>query len=350
MKVLVTGSAGFIGSAIATALEENGEEVVRVDWMHPAAHGSTQAPPGTHQLDVRAAADDDRWPDLLRGVDVVCHQSAMVGAGLTPADLPAYAGHNDLGHAALLAAMHAAQVQRLVFASSMVVYGEGRYRCAEHGAQVPPARATAMLDAGDFENHCTTCAQALSWEAVDESARLEPRSSYAASKVAQEHYAIAWARQAGAAAIGLRYHNVYGPGMPRDTPYAGVAAIFRSSLEHGQAPQVFEDGGQMRDFVHVEDVARANVLAIGAVAQAPAESYAAYNIASGTPVGIREVAELVGRGATNPIAPEVTGRYRLGDVRHIVASPQRAREALGFSAQIAPDSGLPAFATAPLRN
>ena len=131
--------------------------------------------------------------------------------------------------------------------------------------QQPAARSTDALDSGDFENHCPTCATVLGWELVPEDARLDPRSSYAASKVAQEHYALAWARQAEARAIGLRYHNVYGPGMPRDTPYSGVAAIFRSSLENGRAPQVFEDGGQMRDFVHVEDVARANVLAIDAV-------------------------------------------------------------------------------------
>jgi dTDP-L-rhamnose 4-epimerase len=350
MRVLLTGSAGFIGSAIGAALEAQGDEVVRVDWMHPAAHGATEAPPGTHRLDVREAASDERWSALLRGVDVVCHQAAMVGAGVTPADLPDYAGHNDLGHAALLAAMHATGVGRLVFASSMVVYGEGRYACAEHGPQLPPPRATVALEAGDFENHCARCGDPLRWELVEEDARLEPRSSYAASKVAQEHYAIAWARQAGGAAIGLRYHNVYGPGMPRDTPYSGVAAIFRSSLERGEAPQVFEDGGQMRDFVHVSDVARANLLAIRAVAEASPESYAAYNVASGTPVSIREVAELVGRDAATPLTPEVTGRYRLGDVRHIVASPERARRELGLTGQIGPADGLPAFATAPLRD
>lgn len=350
MKVLLTGSAGFIGSTIAAQLADAGDEVVPVDLMLPAAHGAAVPPEGTHRLDVREAADVDAWAGLLRGVDVVCHQAAMVGAGVTPADLPSYAAHNDLGTAALLAAMHAANVGRIVFASSMVVYGEGRYSCAEHGMHVPPARAVTALEGGDFENHCAECGAVLAWAPVPESASLEPRSSYAASKIAQEHYAAAWARQAGGAAIGLRYHNVYGPGMPRDTPYSGVAAIFRSSLERGEAPQVFEDGGQMRDFVHVADVARANVLAIRAVAEAPPDSYAAYNVASGHPVSIRDVADLVGRGAATPIAPEVTGRYRLGDVRHIVASPDLAREELGFTAEVAPVAGLPAFATEPLRD
>ena len=232
-------------------------------------------------------------------------------------------------------------VDALVLASSMVVYGEGRYACAEHGEQQPPARDRAALESGDFENHCSSCDAPLTWELVPEDARLDPRSSYAASKVAQEHYALAWARQAGARAIGLRYHNVYGPGMPRDTPYSGVAAIFRSSLEHGRAPRVFEDGGQMRDFVHVHDVARANLLAIDAVADRPAESWAAYNVCSGTPVPILRIAELLSEAAGGP-APEVTGDYRAGRrPPRRRAHPELAAAELGFTAEIAPERGHP---------
>ncbi len=346
MRVLLTGAGGFIGTRIDAQLSARGDEVVRVDAMIPEAHGpGVEVPEGVHRFDVRRAGE---WADLLDGVDVVCHQAAMVGAGVTVADLPLYAGHNDLGTAALLAAMHSRGVGALVLASSMVVYGEGRYACAAHGEQQPPARSRAALDSGDFENHCTHCGRALTWEPVPEDARLDPRSSYAASKVAQEHYTLAWARQAGARAIGLRYHNVYGPGMPRDTPYSGVAAIFRSSLEAGRAPRVFEDGGQMRDFVHVDDVARANVLAMDAVLARPAESWSTYNVASGTPIPILEVAEILGRAAGGP-APVVTGDYRAGDVRHVVASPALAATELGFTAQIPPAQGIAEFATAPLR-
>ena len=345
-RILLTGAAGFIGSQVAAQLVARGDEVLAVDAFIPEAHGGEVVPdPSVHRLDVRDAGS---WSELLVGVDVVCHQAAMVGAGVTVADLPSYAGHNDLGTAALLAAMHRRGVTALVLASSMVVYGEGRYTCPDHGAQQPTARSTAALDAGDFENHCPTCAAVLAWELVPEDARLDPRSSYAASKVAQEHYALAWARQASARAIGLRYHNVYGPGMPRDTPYSGVAAIFRSSLESGRPPQVFEDGGQMRDFVHVVDVARANVLAVDAVLDRPSESWSAFNVCSGRPVPIRRVAELLSEASVGP-APEVTGDYRAGDVRHVVASPALATSELGFTATITPDRGIPEFATAPLR-
>lgn len=346
MRILLTGSAGFIGTAIGEQLEAAGDEVVRVDLMLPMAHGSATPPAGTHQRDVRDAGE---WGDLLAGVDAVCHQAAVVGAGVTVSDLPDYASHNDYGTAVLLAGMYEAGVDRLVVASSMVVYGEGRYTCAEHGDQAPPPRAVAALEAGDFENHCPVCGAALTWSLVDEDSRLDPRSSYAASKLAQEHYTSAWVRQADAAAVALRYHNVYGPGMPRDTPYSGVAAMFRSSLERGEAPRVYEDGGQMRDFVHVDDVARANMAALHAVVAGDRGRFDAYNVASGHPIGIKQVAELVATGTDRSIAPEVTGGYRLGDVRHIVASPQRAADELGFTAEILPAAGLKAFATAPLR-
>jgi dTDP-L-rhamnose 4-epimerase len=164
--------------------------------------------------------------------------------------------------------------------------------------------------------------------------------------VAQEHLAASWARLTGGTAVGLRYHNVYGPRMPRDTPYSGVAAIFRSRLENGVPPRVFEDGGQRRDFVHARDVARANLLALSAVSGAG--SLRCYNVASGEPHTVGEMAFALA-GAFGGIEPVVTGEYRLGDVRHIVASPEAAARDLGFRAQTPFASGIAEFATAPLR-
>ena len=348
MRVLLTGAAGFVGTAVAAALDDAGHEVVGVDLMLGSAHGSTEPPAWVHRLDVRDAGSAE-WAGLLRGADAVCHQAALVGAGVRVGDLPAYASHNDLGTAALLAAMHQAGVRRLVLASSMVVYGEGRYSCPEHGDQQPPPRSVRALESGDFENHCRVCDRPLDWALVPEDARLDPRSSYAASKLAQEHYAAAWSRQAGAGAVALRYHNVYGPGMPRDTPYSGVAAMFRSSLERGERPQVYEDGGQVRDFVHVTDVARANVAALEQVVAEPVPRYAAYNVCSGIPVTILDVARRVAAGTGRDLEPEVTGGFRTGDVRHVVASPELASTELGFTASVDPATGLADFALAPLR-
>lgn len=343
MKVLVTGAAGFIGAAIVEQLDSSGHEVIGLDALIPEAHAAgTTLPEAMHLEDVR---HPERWESLLDDVDVVCHQAAMVGAGVTVADLPSYAGHNDLGTATLLAAMTRHGVDRLVLASSMVVYGEGRYTCPDHGVRRPGLRSRADLDAGRFDHACDVCGRPLGWALVPEDAPMDPRSSYAASKLAQEHYTRAWVRQAPAAAIALRYHNVYGPGMPRDTPYSGVAAIFRSSLEKGESPKVFEDGRQLRDFVHVSDIARANVLALEQVVTALPEHYAAYNVASGHPVPIADVARILSGGAD----PEVTGQYRAGDVRHVVASPERAATELGFTAEVTPEIGIKEFTSAPLR-
>ena len=211
--------------------------------------------------DVRDAA---AVRQALAGVDVVCHQAALVGLGVDLADLPAYSDVNVTGTATLLTEMGRAGIGRLVLASSMVVYGEGAYDCARHGRVRPAPRAREDLLAGRFEPRCPRCGQDLQTATISEDAPLDPRNAYAASKLAQEHLAASWARLTDGRAIALRYHNVYGPRMPRDTPYSGVAAIFRSACENGTAPRVFEDGRQQRDFVHVTDVARANLLAIDA--------------------------------------------------------------------------------------
>jgi dTDP-L-rhamnose 4-epimerase len=347
-RVLITGGAGFIGSHVADALLAAGIEVIALDLLPDSSREKVQEHLHPDAELVRGDIRDVRTVRrALRGVDAVSHQASMVGLGVDLGDLTRYASHNDLGTAALLEAMHRASFRgRLVLASSMVVYGEGRYRCQMHGVVRPGPRPRERLAAGAFEPGCPNCGRDLVPEPVEEDAPLDPRNVYAATKVHQEHLCASFARGSGVSVTMLRYHNVYGPRMPRGTPYAGVASIFRSAIEDGRPPRIFEDGRQLRDFVHVEDVARANVLALSAdraVARA-------FNVASGSPRTVGEMASAIsapyGRDASGPI---VTGEFRLGDVRHIFASPRRAQRELGFRADIGFEEGMRSFATAPLR-
>jgi dTDP-L-rhamnose 4-epimerase len=332
MRVLVTGGAGFIGSHVVEALAARGHEPVVLDLREG---------PGA---DVRSR---DAVVPALAGVDAVCHQAAMVGLGKGFEDAVDYVSHNDLGTAVLLTAMAEAGVRRLVLAGSMVVYGEGRYECGSHGVVRPGPRAPGDLAAGRFEPGCPACGDPLSCGLVTEDAPVDPRNVYATTKLTQEHLAASWARATGGTAVSLRYHNVYGPRMPRDTPYAGVASFFRSALARGEAPRVFEDGGQRRDFVHVRDVAEANVTALEEAGPARG-SFTAYNTGSGEPHTVGEMARALA-GAYGGPEPVVTGEYRLGDVRHITADSSRLRDRLGWKAAVGFDEGMREFARDGLR-
>ncbi|WP_405651914.1 NAD-dependent epimerase/dehydratase family protein [Streptomyces sp. NBC_00019] len=331
MRVLVTGGAGFIGSHVVEALAAHGHEPIVYD---------VRADPGADVRDPAAVAR------ALAGVDAICHQAAMVGLGNGVADAAEYVAHNDLGTAVLLAAMAEAGIGRLVLAGSMVVYGEGRYECPRHGVVRPGPRAVADLDAGRFEPPCPLCGTALSPGLVGEDTAADPRNVYATTKLAQEHLAAAWARCTGGSAVSLRYHNVYGPGMPRDTPYAGVASFFRSALARGEGPRVFEDGAQRRDFVHVRDVAAANVAALEA--SSAAGVLTAYNTGSGEPHTVGEMARALAAAYGGP-EPVVTGEYRLGDVRHITADSARLRADLGWKPEVGFADGMAEFARAGMR-
>ncbi|WP_329552167.1 NAD-dependent epimerase/dehydratase family protein [Streptomyces sp. NBC_00988] len=329
MRVLVTGGAGFIGSHVVEALTARGHEAVVFDLRDGHDVRNPQA--------VASALPD---------VDAVCHQAAMVGLGTRFGDAADYVSHNDLGTAVLLTAMADAGVRRLVLAGSMVVYGEGAYACEEHGPVRPGPRSVADLDAGRFEPRCPRCGAELAPGLVSEDAPVDPRNVYATTKLAQEHLAAAWARSTGGSAVSLRYHNVYGPRMPRDTPYAGVASFFRSALARGESPRVFEDGGQRRDFVHVRDVAAANVAALESEPREGALT--AYNTGSGDPHTVGEMARALAAAYGGP-APVVTGEYRLGDVRHITADSSRLRAELGWKAEVEFAEGMREFATSKLR-
>ncbi|MCW2526738.1 MAG: NAD-dependent dehydratase [Pseudonocardiales bacterium] len=336
MRVLLTGGAGFIGSRVLARLVARGHSVRVLDSLREDVHhGRTPSwPAGVEfvRADVRDAA---AVAAALVGIDGVCHLAAKVGLGVDVFDLPDYASSNDFGTAVLLAEMARAGVSRLTLASSMVAYGEGRGLCATHGAVVPGPRLEPALADGRFEPPCPLCGLPLAPALVGEDAAVDPRNAYAASKVAQEHLAAAWARSIDGVAALMRYHNVYGPGLPRDTPYAGVAAIFLSALRKGDAPRVYEDGGQRRDFIHVDDIASATVAAL----ESHSSGVRAFNVGSGIVRTVGDMAASLARATGGPV-PQVTGQYRLGDVRHITADSSRIRAELGWLPAVGFDEGM----------
>jgi dTDP-L-rhamnose 4-epimerase len=346
--ILVTGGAGFVGSHVVDELLARGCEVRVLDSLDPAVHA---ARPDYLNSDAELIEGDLRDRSAVaravRGVAAVAHQAAIVGleTGLSEADR--YVGSNDLGTAVLLACLAEQGFGgALVLASSMVIYGEGGYSCPEHGAVRPRPRLPEDLGAGLFEPGCPACGRSLTPRPLPESTPPDPRSVYAATKLAQERLCDLFARERSIRYTALRYHNVYGPRMPRDTPYAGVASIFLSALAEGRAPAVFEDGEQLRDFVHVRDVARANAIAL-LERSAPS---GAYNVASGQPRSVGEMArELAAAVRPDAPTPRVTGQFRLGDVRHVFADAERAAAKLGFRARIEFSEGMRELASAALR-
>jgi len=329
MRALVTGGLGFIGSHLAEALDRDAWEVTILDNADPRAHRVEPHVPRGMELwkaDVRSSLD-------LAGFDVVFHQAGLVGLGRGAADAADFVDVNVRGTISLIHAAARARVPRVVLASSMAIYGEGAYRCPGCNGATTLPRSPPSWDPA-----CASCGRAMLPVAIDEDHRCEPATVYANSKLAQERLAMVVGRELGVEIVALRYHNVYGARMPRDSSYSGVAAMFRSRLLAGKAPIVHEDGQQMRDFVRVEDVANANLLA--AMAPSSAVAFEAFNIASGHPRPILDLASELCRIMRPDLEPEISGTWRPGDARHVFASIDKARKLLGFEPSISFDEGV----------
>lgn len=341
MNILVTGGAGFIGSHLVDALIERGHKVRIIDSIVEQVHGANvPAHLNSSAEFIRADVNDAAAvAAALDGIDVVYHQAAEVGVGQSMYEIVRYVKANDLGTAVLLEEMikRPAQFKKLIVASSMSIYGEGAYRCNTCSTTVNPfLRPNEQLAAHDWDFKCETCGNMLETIGTTEEKPLFPTSVYAVSKQDQEQYCLAVGRAYKIPTVAFRYFNVYGTRQALSNPYTGVCAIFSSRLLNDQAPTIFEDGEQSRDFVHVSDIVRANLLAI----ETDGGDYQSMNIGTGRATSVKRIAELLAEGLRKDIAPVIVGKYREGDIRHCVADISKARKLLGYEPKVTLETGL----------
>ena len=339
-SILITGGAGFVGSHLADALLAAGHHVRIFDNLTGQVH--LHGVPDYLAEDAEFVQGDVRDSAAVRcalaGIDVVFHMAAAVGVGQSMYEIERYMGSNTQGTAVLLQQLldRKNRVEKLVLASSMSIYGEGKYLCAQCGGVAPQLRTVDQLRLKQWEPNCPACGEALTPIPTDETKPLQCSSIYALSKKDQEEMCLLFGRTYGLPAVALRYFNIYGTRQALSNPYTGVAAIFASRFMNGNPPLVFEDGAQLRDFVSVEDVVRANLLAM----ESSQADGMALNIGSGEPISIREVSAELARAMDSEIAAELTQKYRAGDVRHCFADISAARKFLGYVPQVRFANGL----------
>lgn len=339
-KILITGGAGFIGSHLTDELIEQGYSVRILDNLSEQVHGKDcQRPDYLHpdaELVIGDVRDQRKVKEALKGIDAVYHYAAMVGVGQSMYEIKEYTDVNNLGTAVLLEALSKNPVEKLIVASSMSIYGEGLYKDANGDIKTGCERSLEQLKKGQ-------------WEVVDKSGHeLTPyptpetktpclSSVYALSKYDQERLGLLIGKAYNIPTVALRFFNVYGTRQALSNPYTGVLAIFASRLLNNNSPLIFEDGYQMRDFVHVTDIARASRLAL----ETPGVEDIVFNVGSGNAYTVVEIAEKMAKVLNKEyIQAEITGKYRVGDIRHCFSDISKAKELLGYQPQVSFEDGL----------
>jgi dTDP-L-rhamnose 4-epimerase len=342
-SVLVTGGAGFIGSYLVDALAERGYHVRVFDSLELQVHGPRREVPGylnpAAELVVGDVRDRGALLEALNGISVVFHYAAAVGVGQSMYEISRYVEANTLGGANLLdiLANEEHEVEKLIVASSMSIYGEGKYECGKCGVVYPHLRPDEQLRERKWEMRCPQCGNEARPLPTDERKPLYPNSIYAVTKRDHEEMFLCFGRAYGIPTVALRFFNVYGPRQALSNPYTGVAAIFSSRLLNRQPPVIYEDGLQSRDFIHVHDVVRASLLAM----ERGEANYEVFNVGTGRPMTILEVARvLTDNLADGEIEPVVVGQYRRGDIRHCFSDIGKIQQALGFAPSVGFEEGV----------
>jgi dTDP-L-rhamnose 4-epimerase len=348
MRILITGGAGFIGSNLALALLDAGHTVTVLDSLSPQIHGAQprtgsalfQSIEGKVNFIEGSVTDALSWARALDGQEAIVHLAAETGTGQSMYEIKRYVDVNIGGTALMLdlLANRPHTVRKVVVASSRALYGEGKYQCA--GAVVyPRSRRDEDLKNGRFELYCADTGAPLTLLPTDEESKIHPASVYGITKQNQEQLVMTVCPTLGIAATALRYQNVYGPGQSLSNPYTGILSIFSTRILHGKPINVFEDGRESRDFVYIDDVVRATVSALLSQ-QADGQ---VFGIGSGVATSVLAAAKTLCERFGREVPIEVTGAYRLGDIRHNLADLDKARRLLGYAPSVGFDTGIKRF-------
>jgi dTDP-L-rhamnose 4-epimerase len=340
MRILVTGGCGFIGSWLVDRLVEEGYEVKVYDSLEPQVHLGKK--PSYLRKDVEYIFADirnkDKLKKALKGVEIVFHQASQVGIGQSMYQIRKYVEHNSLGTALLLDLIINTKnkVRKLIVASSMSIYGEGAYKCRNHGVVYPLLRREIQLRKKDWAMYCPRCRKKVNPIATSEDKPLFPTSIYAITKRSQEEMCLAIGRAYKIPVVALRYFNVYGPRQSLSNPYTGVVAIFLSRVKNNHPPLVFEDGMQSRDFVYISDIVEANILAM----KRREANFDFFNVGGGNSYTILEVAKTIISLCKKDLKPKILNKFRAGDIRHCYADITKISKKLGFKPRISFEEGI----------
>jgi dTDP-L-rhamnose 4-epimerase len=340
-NVLVTGGAGFIGSHLVDVLRERGHSVVIYDNFEPQVHKVEPNYLNENAELIRAdMRDRDTLKDAVKDAEIIFHQAAMVGVGQSMYQIEKYVDVNTFASAKLLDILANDEhgVKKLIVASSMSIYGEGAYQCEDCDRVYPALRSDEQLRRRKWEMTCPNCSKDLVPVPTDESKPLQPTSIYAITKKDQEEMCLAIGRSYGIPTVALRYFNVYGPRQSLNNPYTGVCAIFSSRIKNDNPPLIFEDGLQSRDFVSVHDIVKANILAM----ESSNANYEIFNVGTGKATNILEIALLLIKlyNRDSKLRPEITNKYRAGDIRHCFADISKIKNKLGYNPKVNFDQGM----------
>jgi len=347
-NILISGGAGFIGSNLTKKLVSKGYNITILDNLSKQIHGKDQKSELYNSIKeistfiLGDVCNEEDWKKSLKGQDAVIHLAAETGTGQSMYEISRYNDVNILGTSHLLdfLANNKNSVKKLIIASSRSIYGEGKYKCENHGVVYPNDRIVSNMMKGKFDLFCDACGSELNLMLTDENSKIHPSSIYGITKQQQEQMTLLMGKSLGIPAVALRYQNVYGPGQSLSNPYTGILSIFSTRMLNGNDIDIYEDGEESRDFVFIDDVVEATILAL----EKEEANHQIFNVGSGETTPVSQVANSLKKLYDSNVNISIGGSFRLGDIRHNYADLNKIKNLLGFTAKFDFQTGISRFA------